>query len=132
MNARILSAVFAGGALGSASRYLVILAVVNLPVAPPLFELVATAVVNLSGALALGVIHSVGSRKSPSWKSFWGPGFAGGFTTMSGLAMITGGAELGLYLFWIAVATQLVLGVLAYALGKSIADAHALKIARAS
>jgi hypothetical protein len=45
---------------------------------------------------------------------------------MSGLALITAGSELGAsnlsYLYWIAVSLQLAVGVLAYWLGKQIAD----------
>jgi hypothetical protein len=52
---------------------------------------------------------------------------------MSGLALITAGAELGLsgesYLYWLAVSVQLALGVLAYWWGKQIADSKNAKVA---
>ena len=47
---------------------------------------------------------------------------------MSGLALITAGAELGLssigYLYWLAVFIQIVVGVLVYALGKKLVRAR--------
>lgn len=126
MRAKVLAAVFVGGALGTLARFAIGLGVDVLPLEDLMRQLVATSTVNLFGALFLGWIHAVGSSRSESWKGFWGPGVAGGFTTMSGLALITAGAELGLanvgYLYWIAVAVQLALGILAYWLGKQLAD----------
>jgi uncharacterized membrane protein YfcA len=52
---------------------------------------------------------------------------------MSGLALITAGAELGLssvgYLYWIAVAIQLVLGIFTYWLGTQLASRRSKKAA---
>jgi fluoride ion exporter CrcB/FEX len=122
--AKVLGAVFIGGALGSIARFLTILGIDAIAVEDLLKELVATSIVNLAGAFLLGFVHVVGSSRSETWKGFFGPGFAGGFTTMSGLALITAGAEFGMspsgFLFWIAVAIQLVLGVFCYWLGTNL------------
>ena len=131
MRAKVLAAVFVGGALGTLARFAIGLGVDVLPLEDLMGQLVATSIVNLFGALFLGWIHAVGSSRSESWRGFWGPGVAGGFTTMSGLALITAGAELGLssvgYLYWIAVGVQLALGILAYWLGKQLADRRSSK-----
>jgi len=96
-------------------------------------ELIATSIVNLAGAFLLGFVHVIGDSRSDTWKGFFGPGLAGGFTTMSGLAVITAGAELGLssvgYLYWIAVAIQLVLGIFTYWLGTQLASRRSKKAA---
>lgn len=114
----ILLAVFLGGATGSLARYLIWLGVEQAGVSLLLVEVVATAIVNIAGASFLGFVHSSAFKVSENKKAFWGSGFAGGFTTMSGLALITAGAALGLseigYLYWLAVASQLVVGFLAY------------------
>ena len=114
----ILLAVFFGGATGSLARYLIWLGVEQVGVSLLLVEVVATAIVNIAGAGLLGFVHSPAFKVSEKKKSFWGAGFAGGFTTMSGLALITAGAALGLselcYLYWLAVIIQFVVGFLAY------------------
>ena len=118
MSFTILFLVFLGGAAGSLTRYFIGLSVEQVGVPLFLIELVVTAVVNLSGASLLGFVHSQAFKASQKAKAFWGSGFAGGFTTMSGLALITIGQTLGLsdvgYLYWIAVAAQFVLGIMAY------------------
>ena len=118
MNFAFLLAVFAGGALGSIARYLVWLGVEQVGLSLLVFDLVATSVVNIAGAGFLGFVHGRRFKASEKAKAFWGSGFAGGFTTMSGLALITAGANLGLseigYLYWLGVAAQFVLGILAY------------------
>jgi CrcB protein len=75
--------VFAGGALGSVLRFLLGEALDNLT---------ALSLVNLVGAGFLGWINgSAAAGKArftnSGFSQFWGAGFAGGFTTMSGLAM---------------------------------------------
>ena len=133
MAAQVLGAVFLGGAIGSIARFLVILGVDGLALQDLSQELVATSIVNLTGALLLGFVHELGSLRSETWKGFFGQGLAGGFTTMSGLALITAGAELGLssvgYLYWIAVGIQLVLGILTYWLGTTLASRRSKKAA---
>ena len=133
MAAKVLGAVFLGGAIGSIARFLVILGVDKLALQDLSQELVVTSIVNLTGAFLLGFVHVIGATRSDTWKGFFGPGLAGGFTTMSGLALITAGAELGLssvgYLYWIAVAIQLVLGILTYWLGTTLASRRLKKAA---
>ena len=133
MAAKVLGAVFLGGAMGSIARFLVILSVDELALQDLSQELIATSIVNLAGAFLLGFVHVIGSSRSEIWKGFFGPGLAGGFTTMSGLALITAGAELGLssvgYLYWIAVAIQLVLGIFTYWLGAQLATRRSKKAA---
>jgi len=73
---KVAALVFLGGALGSGLRYVI---GIELEVAPTLF------IVNSLGALILGVANG---RKWPIWfQPFFGTGFAGGFTTMSGLSL---------------------------------------------
>ena len=131
MRARVLLAVFVGGALGTLARFAVGLFVDGVNLDHLAGQLVTTSIVNLAGAFLLGVVHSIGTSRTETWKAFFGPGLAGGFTTMSGLALITAGSELGAsnlsYLYWIAVSLQLALGVLAYWFGKQIADSRKSK-----
>lgn len=128
MRANVIWAVFAGGAIGSAARYFVLLWVTWAGFSQSWLDLVVTTIVNLAGAFVLGIIHGIDSGKSEAWKGFWATGVAGGFTTMSGLALITAGNDLGLssigYLYWLAVFLQLVVGVLVYALGKKLVSAR--------
>jgi CrcB protein len=133
LRAKLLAAVFLGGAQGTLARFVVGQLVDGANLENLAGQLVATSIVNLSGAMLLGMVHSIGTQRSDSWKAFWGAGVAGGFTTMSGLALITAGAELGLtsnsYLYWLAVSLQLALGVLAYWLGKQMANSKSSKAA---
>jgi fluoride exporter len=114
----ILFAIFLGGALGSLSRYATWVGVEQTGASVLVFELLATSIVNIAGAGFLGFVHSSAFNKGEKAKAFWGSGFAGGFTTMSGLALIIAGTSLGLseigYLYWLAVAIQFVVGILAY------------------
>jgi CrcB protein len=75
------SVVAAGGALGSAGRYLLSLAGPG--------ALWPTLAVNLVGAFALGVVAGVLARRraSPLWRPFLGTGVLGGFTTFSAVAV---------------------------------------------
>jgi CrcB protein len=118
LNFALLFAIFLGGAMGSLARYLVWLGSGQVGVSLVVFDLVATTVVNMAGAGFLGFVHSRAFKASEKTRAFWGSGFAGGFTTMSGLALITAGSALGLseigYLYWLGVAAQFVLGILAY------------------
>ncbi len=125
MPTKVLWAVFAGGTIGTFARYLVLLAITQSGVSDAWRDLLVTTIVNLAGAFALGVIHSTAENKSETWNGFWATGVAGGFTTMSGLALITAGSELGLaangFLYWLAVIAQVVVGVLVYWFGKKLA-----------
>ena len=119
----MLLAIFLGGALGSALRYLVFLGVEGSSLTEPEIALVATSIVNLLGAFVLGVVQARNLPSSPKL-AFWGTGVAGGFTTMSGLTLITHQQNLGPFgngtIFWLAVVLQLILGVLAFWLGRKL------------
>lgn len=124
MRTKVLLAVFLGGGLGSALRYLVFLAVETTSFSEPEIALMATAIVNLSGALFLGIVQSEGFSKDSIRLAFFSTGLAGGFTTMSGLMLVTQSENLGPFgngtLFWLAVILQLILGVLAYWIGRIV------------
>jgi len=107
---------------GSVARLSIFLGVEQSGVSILAMDLVATSIVNLAGAGLLGIVHSKEFKFSQRAKAFWGSGFAGGFTTMSGLAVITASSELGLsglgYFYWLTVGLQFVLGVLTYWLAR--------------
>jgi fluoride exporter len=131
----LLLAVFLGGATGSALRYLVSLGVEQASLTDPEIALVATTIVNLLGALFLGLVQAGRSNRSSSWFGFWGTGLAGGFTTMSGLTLVTQAENLRPFgngtIFWSAVALQLILGVLAFWVGTRLgAQSGKEKLAR--
>lgn len=123
MRTKLLLAIFLGGALGSALRYLVFLGVEGSSLTEPEIALVATSIVNLLGAFFLGVVQARNLPSSPKL-AFWGTGVAGGFTTMSGLTLVTHQQNLGPFgngtIFWLAVVLQLILGVLAFWLGRKL------------
>ncbi len=100
--------VFLGGALGTAARYA---ASITLPQIGMLF------LVNLLGAAFLGLVNSAPLFESGSSKLFWGVGFAGGFTTMSGVALWMIGSSASAALAPFTVIAMFVLGVVAYLLG---------------
>jgi fluoride ion exporter CrcB/FEX len=112
-----LPLVFAGGAFGTSLRYSIEILVGTLPQS----QIIVTSIVNLLGAAALGFVTANRFFASSTRQGFWGVGFLGGFTTMSGLAVITAGTEFGLSaagpIYWLVVLTQLLVGVAAYRLG---------------
>ena len=118
---QLLPLVFAGGALGTLLRYTIEILLGNLPQG----QIIVTSIVNLLGAALLGFISVHKYFSGQAKQSFWGVGFLGGFTTMSGLAVITAGADLGLStagpIYWLLVFLQLVIGVAAYRLGLIVA-----------
>jgi CrcB protein len=124
---QLLPLVFTGGAFGTSLRYSIEILVSTLPQS----QIIVTSIVNLLGAAALGFVTSNRFFASSTRQGFWGVGFLGGFTTMSGLAVITAGAELGLSsvgpVYWLLVLMQLVMGVAAYRLGLIVASAGANK-----
>jgi fluoride exporter len=131
LSARIIGAVFLGGAIGSALRYLIFLGVEQASFTEPKTALVATTIVNLLGASFLGFVQATSLSRSDVRNSFWGSGLAGGFTTMSGLSLVTNSQDLGAFgngtIFWAAVALQLILGVLAYWLGRTLGGQQKLQ-----
>jgi CrcB protein len=118
---QLLPLVFAGGAIGTLVRYSIELLVGNLPQG----QIIVTSFVNLLGAALLGFVSVHKFFAGPKQQSFWGVGLLGGFTTMSGLAVITASAELGLSdlgaIYWLVVLMQLLIGVAAYRLGLIVA-----------
>ena len=118
---QLLPLVFAGGALGTSLRYTIEILLGTLPQG----QIIVTSIVNLLGAALMGFVSVHKYFSEPAKQSFWGVGFLGGFTTMSGLAVITAGADLGLsaagHVYWILVFLQLVTGVAAYRLGLIVA-----------
>lgn len=103
---KLTGLVFAGGALGSASRYFV---------STDFHQSIWLWIVNLLGALLLGYVQVNRAFSSKASQSFWATGFAGGFTTLSGLITFEsfGGDKTFTYL-----AAQLAIGVLVYWLGR--------------
>ena len=119
-SAKLIALVFAGGAAGTLARYGVGL-VTNWAV--------AVVVVNLLGATFLGAVNGLGSKMGNHFstdgaRAFWGAGFAGGFTTMSGLA----GAFVLLnfvgqpLISAVFIVGQLVLGVMLYFAAQKLAS----------
>ena len=76
---KILLLTFLGGALGTALRYGLSLAVDD--------TLVVLFAVNLLGAAALGWFNGHPHFATDERRALWAVGFAGGFTTMSGVAV---------------------------------------------
>ena len=118
---QLLPLIFIGGALGTSLRYTIEILAGTLPQG----QIIVTSFVNLFGAALLGFVSANKLFNSSTRQSFWGVGFLGGFTTMSGLAVITAGAEHGLAaagpIYWLLVLAQLVIGVAAYRLGLIVA-----------
>jgi len=75
--------VFLGGGLGALLRYL-ISAVLEIFIGSTFAGSLSLYIVNITGAIFLGVTTAF---QSEAKKIFWGAGFAGGFTTMSGVAI---------------------------------------------
>lgn len=87
---RLILAVAAGGALGTAAREALTL------LAPPTVGVPwITVVINVAGAFALGVLLEALALRGPdegkhrSWRLFAGTGVLGGFTTYSALSIDT-------------------------------------------
>ncbi|MBN9176719.1 MAG: CrcB family protein [Microbacterium sp.] len=77
--------VICGGAAGVAAR-----AALTVPFsagAHPLLVPALTLVINLAGALLLGVVVGALDDRHPRWRSFLGTGVLGGFTTYSAFAV---------------------------------------------
>jgi fluoride exporter len=118
---KLLPLIFIGGAFGTSLRY-----AIEIPLGVmPQGQILVTSFVNLLGATLLGYVAFHKYFSTSNRQALWGTGFLGGFTTMSGLAIITAGSELGLSAFgpiyWLLVLLQLVIGVAAYRVGSVIA-----------
>lgn len=86
MTSRDFSLVFLGGALGALLRYL-IGGTLELTLGSSIAGSLSLLIVNVLGAMFLGFINFNPKFNGESSKSFWAPGFCGGFTTMSGIAL---------------------------------------------
>ncbi len=78
--------VFIGGGLGSLARYL-IGSGLEVTAGSALAGMLSLFLVNIAGAFFLGLVSFHPFFGSEQRKTFWGSGFAGGFTTMSGVAI---------------------------------------------
>ncbi|MEY3934044.1 MAG: hypothetical protein RLZZ606_643 [Actinomycetota bacterium] len=78
--------VFLGGGLGSLIRY-GIGSGLELSLGSTLAGMLSLFFVNVAGAFFLGIVSFHPFFANENRKSFWGSGFAGGFTTMSGVAL---------------------------------------------
>ena len=107
---KLLALAFVGGAIGSALRYAVGL---------QLDDLAALVAVNAFGTFALGFLNA---RKRPEWvTNLFGIGFAGGFTTMSGVSVLLTTVTLGSLIPLVAyVAAMIFAGIFSYWLGQAI------------
>lgn len=106
---------FLGGALGSVLRFS-IGEVLDTPT--------TLLVVNLLGSAFLGWVNGSSGGPKPKFvtaeaKWFWGAGFAGGFTTMSGLALgfILLTAQIGAVMGIVYLLAQLFFGLICYGSG---------------
>ncbi|MEY2816410.1 MAG: hypothetical protein RJA78_986 [Actinomycetota bacterium] len=86
MTSRDFSLVFLGGSLGALLRYL-IGGSLELTLGSSIAGSLSLLMVNVLGAMFLGLLNFHPRFSSESNKSFWGAGFCGGFTTMSGVAL---------------------------------------------
>lgn len=102
---------FLGGALGSLLRF---------AISETSTSLVALFTVNIVGALLVGFFAGHFWFKSESRRNFWSTGFAGGFTTMSAVAILPLTESLSLPSLAIVVASMVAIGLLAYWLGQKI------------
>jgi CrcB protein len=111
--------VFLGGGIGSLLRY-AIGSGLELWLGSGLAVSLSLVIVNVSGALFLGIVSFHPHFASAQRKAFWGSGVSGGFTTMSGVA---------LFLYQPAslpiTAVMFALGFLAFAAGVNIGKAKA-------
>jgi len=78
--------VFLGGGIGALLRY-AIGSALELSVGSALAVSISLVLVNVVGALFLGIVSFHPSFASAERKAFWGTGVSGGFTTMSGVAL---------------------------------------------
>ena len=102
---------FSGGALGSLLRFAI--SEVNS-------TLVALWIVNILGALFVGFFAGHSWFKTESRRAFFSTGLAGGFTTMSAIAVLPLGPNFDASLEGVSIAAMIVVGMAAYWLGLKI------------
>jgi fluoride ion exporter CrcB/FEX len=96
---RIISLTFVGGFIGTAFRFLLNQNITGL------FQ--GLWIANLLGAVLIAVFLGIKWFGTDARRAFFVTGFAGGFTTMSGLTLLT-------FYSWYGVLAQVLLGVLVY------------------
>ena len=102
---------FFGGALGSLLRF---------AISETSTSLVALFIVNIVGALLVGFFAGHSWFRSESRRNFWSTGFAGGFTTMSAVAILPLTETSAMASLAITVATMVAFGLFAYWLGQKV------------
>lgn len=108
---RMMGYIFIGGALGSMARYL-IFELSNSTFENKIAELITLSVVNIAGAYFLGLVNKHPYFQSVFCKNIWAVGFAGGFTTMSGITVFMAMEDLDVWV-WL----MLGIGFIAYLIG---------------
>jgi CrcB protein len=78
LNWKTMALVFAGGTLGT---------LVRAEISSTLAGLISLAVVNIIGSAIIGWLNGDPRFATVGKRAFWAVGFAGGFTTMSGVAL---------------------------------------------
>jgi len=112
--------VFVGGAIGALLRYTVG-GILELSIGSNFAGSLSLLLVNVIGAMFLGIVNFHPRFASESKKSFWAAGFCGGFTTMSGIAIFL--YQYPPLLAMPAAAVMFGFGFIGYAVGASIARA---------
>ena len=102
---------FSGGAIGSLLRFLI--SEVNS-------TMVALWIVNIVGALFVGFFAGHKWFKTESRRAFFSTGLAGGFTTMSAIAILPLGPNFDASLDAVSIAAMVAVGMVAYWLGLKV------------
>lgn len=110
--------VFLGGALGAFARY-VLGGSLELVIGANLASSLSLLLVNVLGAMFLGIVNFHPRFANEAQKSFWAAGFCGGFTTMSGIALFL--YQYPPLLAMPAAAVMFGFGFIGYALGANLA-----------
>ena len=106
LNPTTIGLTFAGGALGTLGRFATDTAISN--------SLITLYVVNLLGAAALGWFNGDNRFHSDNARAFWSIGLAGGFTTMSGVALWYSVSRGTIFSSTVLVVTMFGAGIVAY------------------
>lgn len=111
INWRVLGFTFLGGALGSLSR-----GFITHFGSDPIDIFIA----NIVGSFILALALTVPALATPERQAFLGSGFAGGFTTLSGIAIISILGKLSPDIVVAYISLSVAFGLLAYWLGDAI------------
>ena len=111
LSPRLALLVFAGGALGSLARF---------EIGTLLPNLTLLLLVNAVGTFVLGVVNG-DSQGTDQTRAFMGAGFAGGFTTMSGVSLVISATSIADFpLMLLYLAAMGVLAVASYRIGLTL------------